>query len=449
MRVLIIGSGDTGQHLAEKLCDEKHDVVLIDSSDDALGEVQSQLDIMTVEGEGASPRILHKAEIHKADLLVAVTNSDEVNLLACIIANAAGVPNKVARVSNLDYLHPPDDLDIRKAGIDLIVSQKEECAQELFHMLRMPGTIEAVDLLEGRILGVGIKVHMDSPLLRGSLREFPKPELLQAIRFITVVRGSEKIVPRGDTRFMIGDDIYFVGRREDVAQFLEWAWPDHTGFEKVVIGGGGDLGLRLAQLLEAASINAVLIEENEERAQDCSATLKRSLVIHGDTLDQETLENAGIVEQTAFVAVTNSDENNIIACLLAEKMKASFTIARVMKPEYAPIVDSLSLLDRVVSPPLSMINAILHFVRGTYVKEAALFHRLPGELLDLIIPPGGKWANKAIKDLKVPDGVTIASILRDDEVFVATGDLVLAEGDRVVLFALPHAIGKLKPLFRK
>ncbi|MFH0953750.1 MAG: Trk system potassium transporter TrkA [Verrucomicrobiota bacterium] len=449
MRVVIIGSGNAGQNLAAKLCDEGHDIVLIDSREEPLAEAESKLDILTIHGEGSSPRVLAKAEIGKADLVVAVTDRDEVNILACIIAHAAGVKHKVARVSNRDYLEPTDRMDLQKLGVDLVVSQKEECANELFNILRMPGTLEAVDLLEGQILAVGVKVHMDSPLIRGPLKAFPKPELLQAIRFIAVIRGVELIVPRGDTQFLIGDEVYLVGRPQDVSSFLDWAWPERHSFKKVVIAGGGDMGLHLAQLLERTSIQVALVEPDNARANYCSGVLTRSLVIKGNPLDKETLQNAGIVEETAFVAAEGTDENNIIGCLLAADLGARFTLAQVTKPEYVPIIDNLSLLDRAVSPPLSMINAILHFVRGHHVKAAALFHKLPGELLDVVVPPKGKWAGQAIKDLKLPAGVTIAGVRRKDDVFVATGDLVLVEGDRLVVFSPPDAVAKLEQLFRK
>jgi trk system potassium uptake protein TrkA len=449
MRVLVIGAGNAGQNLAGKLCAEKHDVILIDREAGRLEEAQSKLDILTIEGGGSSPRTLDKAEVSKADMVVAVTDDDEVNLLACSLAHAAGVPHTVARVSDIDYVTPPEAFDLRRLGADLIVNPKQECAQEIFNILRMPGTLEAVDLFEGRILAVGIKVHMDSPLIRSPLKSFENPELLQRIRFIAVTRGAEMLVPHGDTQFLIGDDVYFAGKPEDVASFLHWAWPEHARFRRVVIAGGGSLGLTLAQLLESSEVDIVLIEKSEERANHCSGVLNRTLVLHGDALEQETIRNAGILDDTAFVAATSSDENNIIGCLLAEKMGARFTLAQVAKPEYVPIIDNLSLLDRAVSPPLSMINAILHFVRGKHVKAAALFHRLPGELLEVALPAGSRPAGQAIKDVKLPRGSLIASVLRGDEVLVATGDLVLREGDRLLLFALPDTVGKISNLFQR
>lgn len=448
MRILIIGAGNAGRYLAAKLSEERHDIVIVDRDEAALDEVSSQLDIQTIAGEGSSPKVLERAGLMKSDLVVAVTDRDEVNILACAFANAAGVPHKVARVSNPDLLHAQAKFDLRKMGIDLVISQKEECADEIFTILRMPGTLEAVDLFENRVLAVGFKVHMDSPLVLQTLKDFPRPDLLQRIRMMGLMRGEELLIPKGDTQLMIGDELYVCGTPADVTSFLEWSNPEHTQFEKVVIAGGGDLGLHLASRLEKTDTPVVLIERKPERAQHCAQVLDKTLVIKGDALDQETLENAGVVKGSAFVATTGSDENNIMICLLAEKAGATFTLAQVTRPEYVPIISSLSLLDRAVSSHMSMINAILHFVRGKNVRAAAILHRLPGELLDVVIAPGHRWADKPIRSIRVPNGVMIATVLRDNKVMPPTGDLVLRPNDRAVLFSLPDAVSRVEELFR-
>lgn len=448
MRILIIGAGNAGRHLTAKLSEERHDIVVVDRDETALEEIASQYDTQTICGEGSSPRVLVEAGIEKADLVVAVTDRDEVNILACAYAQAAGVRHKVARVANPDFIHTQSKFDLRRMGIDLVINQKEECAQEIFTILRMPGTLEAVDMLEGRVLCVGIKAHMDSPMILTSLRAFPRPELLEKIRLVAILRAGDLIIPRGDTQLMIGDDVFFVGQPDAVHTFLEWACPEHENFGKIIVAGGGDLGLQLAQMLEKSPVPVVLIEKNADRAEECSKRLDRTLVIRGDALDQETLDNAGVVQGSAFVAVTGSDENNIMICLLAEKAGSTFTLAQVTRPEYVPIVSSLSLLDRAVSSHMSMINAILHFVRGKNVKAAALLHRLPGELLDIVVPPLHKWCGKAIKDLKLPGGILIATALRGNDVVPTTGDMIVQPGDRLVLFALPDLVAKVESIFQ-
>ena len=449
MRILIIGAGSAGTNLASKLCEEKHDVVLIDTKAEALESIGSQLDVLTVQGEGSSPNTLESAHVDKADLVVAVTNSDEVNILACMYAKAAGVKYKVARVSKSDYIHSSNRLNLREVGVDLLVSEKEECSSEMFNILRMPGALEVVDMLDGRVLVVGMKVHMDSPMLRTTLKTFPQPELLAKTRFIAIMRGSELIIPHGDTQLMVGDDVYLVGRTADLTAFLSWAWPESSKFQKVIIAGGGDLGLLLAQKLEALEMAVVLVERDEDRAQYCSGLLNKTLVIKGDALNEETLENCGIAGNTAFAAATREDEKNVIGCLLAGKHGASFTLAQISKPQYVPVINKLSLLDRAVSPYLSMVNAILHFVRGRNVHSATILHNLPGELLEVVVPAKSKWTGKAIRKLHMPQGIIIATIMRDNEVNVATGEWVIAEGDQLVIYAAPGHVGKLEALFKK
>jgi trk system potassium uptake protein TrkA len=446
MRIVILGAGNAGRHLAVRLSSERHDIVVVDTDAGKLASLQSHVDVQTVLGPGTDPRVLEEAGLSKAALLIAVTNRDEVNVLACALAHLAGVPTKVARVSGSRPYLGDSHYDLRRLGIDLVVSQKEECADEIFTILRMPGTIEAIDLLDRRALMVGIRAHMDSPIILQPLKDFPKPDLLERIRFIAVMRGEEVLIPSGETQFMIGDDVYVVGTPPDVLDLIEWASPDHTEFQKVVIAGGGDLGLELARRLDVTETQVVLIEKDLARAEQCAEALNRGTVLHGDALSPETLENADLVRGTAFVATTGDDETNIMICLLGEKSGATFTIAQVAKPDYVPIISSLSLLDRAVSSHLSMINAILHFVRGKNIKSAAILHKLPGELLEVVIGPASPWTGKAIRSLDLPKGMVIATVLRDDTVIPATGRLVFAAGDRVVIFALPKAAAKIEAL---
>jgi len=447
MRIVILGAGNAGRTLAARLSEEKHDIVMVDRDPEKLAFAESTLDIQTVLGEGTDPLILEQAGIRMADLLVAVSNRDEVNILACALANLAGVRMKVARVTSCRPYQSEAAYNLKRLGIDLVVSQKEECAEEIFKILRMPGTTEAVDMLDQRALVVGIRAHMDSPIILQPLSKFPNPELIERIRFIALMRGEESMIPTGDTQFMIGDDIFFVGSPEDVTALLHWASPDHANFHKVVIAGGGDLGLELARRLDQVGMNTVLIEKNPERAERCAEQLSRVTVLHGDALNQETLANADLVEDTAFVAATGDDETNIMICLLGEKSGATFTIAQVAKPDYVPIISSLSLLDRAVSSHVSMINSILHFVRGKNVKAAAILHRLPGELLEVVLTQKTPWTGKAIKNLKLDRGIMIATVMRGEQLIPANGNLVLQPGDRLVLFVLPKSVAKVESLF--
>jgi trk system potassium uptake protein len=459
MRILIIGAGNTGRQLATQLCNMSHAVVVVDRSPERLAALDAQLDVMTVAGSGSSPEILEKAELSKADLMIAVTNSDEVNILACICAHTAGVSNTVARVADSSLMQSPL-FDYKKLGIDCMVSQNGEVAEELFEILHNPGLLESITLLDGRVLVARIKVRPESPLLGGGLAILgasgsaepgngkDTPDLLSRVRFIVGRRGEDVFLPRGDTHFEAGDDLYVVVQPRDLHLFLDWAYPGRQAFEKSVIAGGGGLGLDLVRRLESESVPAVLLERNVDRAEECSDVLQKTLVLHGDASDQETMEAAGVGADTAFVAITGDEELNIISCMLAHKLGAAFTVALVSKPEYVPVVRALGLLGRVVSPHLSMINAILHFVRGTHIRAAVCLHEAPGEMLNVVVREKHRWAGKPVSRLKMPGECLIATVLRDDEVHIPTGDLVIQAGDELVLFALPADVGRVQGMFK-
>jgi trk system potassium uptake protein TrkA len=406
------------------------------------------MDSLTVLGHGSSPRVLEDAEIAKADLLVAVTNQDEVNILAGIYAHQAGVKNVVVRVTNPDYLlEHPSFCNLNALGIDLGISQEGECALELANVIQLPGSAEVVHMLDERVQAVGMKVHYDSPLIRQPLSEFPRPDLLEHIRFIGVMRGTDLFIPRGDTQFMIGDLVYFVGKPKDTLNMLDYADPEHIRIERVVISGGNDLGLHLAQRLESKERDLVLLEPNPDRAEYCSTHLNRTLVIKGDALSQEHLEEVGINNRTAFVAATNNDEDNIISCLLAENMGAAMTISQITKMDYVPIINNSSLLDRAVSPHTAMSNAILRYIRGHHVESAALLQSVPGELLELTLKENSLGIGQKILDIRLPKDAILAVLVRDDNIIIATGENTLQVGDRLLVFAKQTVADKVESIF--
>ncbi|MBP7274967.1 MAG: Trk system potassium transporter TrkA [Kiritimatiellae bacterium] len=448
MRAVILGAGSAGSHLAARLCAEKYDVVLVDRQAMPLAELSNDLDILTIEGHGSNPMILERAGIREAEIFVAVTDSDDVNILACSIARMAGVKYKVARVSAADYYSSDRVFNLKAMGVDLAINPKEECAQELAYMVSLPGSQEVVDLFEGHVLSIGFKISADSPLLRCTLATCPEADRLKRVRFLALQRGDEVMIPHGDNRFMVGDDLFVIGTPDDLDALLEYAYPDRPKISKVVIAGGGGMGRSLARMLESKHTDLVLVESNPAIAESCSEALDRTLVLKGDIMSSDTLENAGITDETAFIATTGSDENNIIGCLLGQREGACLTIAKVSRPEYVPIINSLSLLDRAVNPHLSMVNAILHYVRGRSVRSAAILSTLGGELLEVQIDAGHAWVTHRIRDLRIPRGAIIAVIEREGRVLVPTGDTRLEIGDRLVIFCLATIVEELTKLLK-
>ena len=446
MRIVIIGAGNAGRSLAKRLCEEKHSVVMVDVDAQALAQAEAGLDILTVCGMGSNPNVLEEAKLDKSDLLIAVTDNDEVNVLSCLLANAAGVPGKIARVTNPAFLKASDHYDLKKMGIDLVINQKHECAHEVFNMLQMPGAQEAFDLFDGKVMVAGFTINAMSPMLDRTPAECDRLDLVQHVRVIAIRRDNGLVVPHGNTTFKQGDVVYLVGKRADVANFFKVVQPDVEPFEKVIIAGGGDLGLMLARFIEH-EVDTVLLEHDEDRAQYCAAQLDKTLILRADALTESALEESGLHAKTAFVALTGDDEGNIMNCLMAQKKGAAFTATQITRTDFIPVVESLYLVNRVVSPYLSTANAILHWLRSKKVQAASLLHNLPGELLDLQIAPNHSVDGKRIKEIKMPSTAVIATVLRDGDVVTATGDLQLQAGDHVLLFCHPDAVKKIQSIF--
>lgn len=446
MRIVIIGAGNAGRQLAKRLCEEKHSVVMVDQDPQVLAQAEVGLDILAICGSGSSPTTLEEAKVDKADLLIAVTDNDEVNILSCLLANAAGVGGKIARVTNPGFLDGSSHYDLKKMGIDLVINQKQECAREVFNMLQMPGALEAFDLFSGKVMVAGFSINAMSPLLDRTPAECDRLDLIQSVRVLAIRRDDELVVPHGDTVFQQNDLIYLIGKRPDIANFFRWVCPHIEPFEKVIIAGGGDLGLRLAKFIEH-DVDTVLLEHDEDRAKYCSSQLDKALILRADSLTETALKESGLHERTAFVALTGDDEGNIMNCLMAQKKGASFTVTQIARTDFVPVVEQLYLVNRVVSPYISTTNAIMHWLRSKQVQAASLLHNLPGELLDIIIEPGHKMDGALIRDVKIPKTAIIAIILREGEVFTATGDLQLKARDRVLVFCHPDTVKKIHAIF--
>ncbi len=447
MRILIIGAGNTGRNLAAKLCDMEHDVVVVDRAPGQLAALDAHLDVMTVLGHGSSPDVLERAELTKADLLVAVTSMDEVNIVACQYAHAAGVSNTVARVADPAF-ERSSLLDFKQLGVDLLISQNGELSREIHDILRHPGLTESLELLDGRVTIAGVRVRETTPLLRGPLALLRSDPMMSHFRFIAILRGDELILPRGDTCLEVGDDLYVAVKPEGVSATLDWMYPARRPLEKIVIAGGGGLGLGLSDRLEEERTPVVLIEHDEARAETCSDGLRKTLVLHGNASDREILTDAGVGEDTAFVAITGDEELNIISCILAHKLGAVLTLAQVSNLSYVPVIQSLGLLDRIVSSHQSMVNAILHFVRGRNVRSAAQLHRAPGELIHVAVRKGHRWAGKQVRTLKMPGDCVLATVLRGDVIQIPSGDLVIQAGDQLVIFCRTDDVERVQSTFK-
>jgi trk system potassium uptake protein TrkA len=449
MRALIAGAGNAGWRLAERLCAEGHEVVLVDQNQRRLDEVASSLDLLTVCGNAASLGVLEEAQLSKAVLFAAVTDHDEVNILAALFAHQIGVRHTVARVSSSDYLAPHAIEGLTQMGIDLIVNEHDECAREIQMVLNMPGSREVIELVQGRILCVGLTQRADGGLSGMALRDYAAQGMLNRVRLLAVMRQGKLLIPDGALVIEPQDIVYCIGQTSDVRAFVQDICGDCGPVEKVVIAGGGDTGLHLARRLERTDRQVVLIEKDETRAQEVSAFLGRTLVMHGSALDRQLLDQIGVDSSTTIVAAMGHDENNILSALLAKKAGARFGVSIVSNPSYVQIINDDHLLDRAVSPYLTTINAILRFLRGTNIRSVNLLHNVPGELLQVDLPVGSRWRGVPIHKLKLSKRAILAMVLRGDEAIIPTGNTELEVDDRLFIFVPQGTASKVEALFRQ
>jgi len=297
------------------------------------------------------------------------------------------------------------------------------------------------------LMVAGFCVDASSVVVGRTLADFSYPELLEENRVIALHRDNKLVIPRGDTVFEEKDIIYIVGNRRNIAAFADIVCAKYKPFRKVIVAGGGDIGLMLAKMIEEEGIECVLLEQDEDRAHFCSGELKKTLVLRADALAESTFDEAGMSDNTAFVAVTGDDENNIMNCLMAKKKGAAFTATQIRRPDYTPIVENLELIDRIINPYTSMTHGIIHYLRGRNVQAASLLHNLPGELLDVVIDENSSVVGKTIEETRVPKKSIIVTVLRDGEILPAVGNQELVANDRLLIFSHHDGVKKLQSMF--
>ena len=463
MKAIIIGAGEVGFHIAKLLTAQHNDVVLIDESDDACNRVNEQLDLQTLRGSGASPRLLKTAGIEEASLLIAVTNSDEINMLACQIADRYKVSTKIARVSNPDYFSTESGLTPKDFGIDLLVNPEALCVAEFVRLLQIPEAREIVDFEDGKVQLVSFRVKQSNPLIGKSLAELDANGLLTDIRFAAISRqGSSNnghpisngsrhiIIPRGNNVLQQGDDVFVIGSAIAVEQLLRISGITfNQQLDRVIIVGASSIGIELARILEEKGTNVKLIEADQTKAALASQMLRRTTVLQGNYLQFRLLEEAGIDEINGFVSVTGDDENDIMACMTAKENGAQRALALVQQPRYLPLLARIPRLDGAVSRHLTVVSNILSLIRRGHIVSVASLHGIDAEVIEIVAGVNSKIAHKELLSFKTkfPENAFIGAIIRRDKLIIPTGRSVIQPADRVIVFSLPGAIPVVEDLF--
>lgn len=452
MKAIIIGAGEVGFHTAKLLTVDNNDVVLIDESEEACQRVNEQLDLQTLCGPGASPVLLQDAGISDAELIIAVTNSDEINMLACQIGDRYGVETKIARVSNPDYFSEESGLTPQDFGIDLLVNPEHLCVEEFIRLLKTPEAREVVEFEDGRIQLAAFRIKQRNPFIGKSLSELDKNGVLSNIRFAAINRRGEKnvIIPRGSDVLKQGDDVFVIGSALAIEQlFRLFGIIFDTYLDRVIIVGASTIGIELARTLEGNGTDVKLIESDGNLAELASQTLKRTTVLEGNFLQFQLLEEAGIEDVNGFVSVTGDDENDIMACMTAKEHGAQRALALIQQPRYLPLLARIPRLDGAVSRHLTVVSNLLRLIRRGNIVSVASLHEIDAEVIEIVTGVNAKIAHKELGSLrsKFPENAFIGAILRRENLIIPHGETVIQPADRVIVFSMPEAIPVVEDMF--
>ena len=449
MKAIIIGAGEVGFQLSKVLLAENYDVVAIDKSQEACDRLSETLDLMTLCGSGSTPSLLETAGISDTDLLIAVTNSDETNILANLIAKQCGVKNKIARVSNSTYFDnniiTRDDL-----GIDHTINSERLCAAEFIRILRSAEAREVVDFAGGKIQLIAFNIDSDNPLINSSIEEISSRNIFAELRFVALKKkgGKSTIMPRGSNQISLGDEVFVMGSRSAISNIMKISGISSShNLERLVIAGASKIGIEVARQLESSSVKVSIIEPDIHKAEEASSILKKAIIIHGSFLERQILAEAGIREADSFISVTGDDEDDIMSCILSTAEGAERTIPLIQEPTYLPILASITEIDSAVSRHLTLVNDILRLLRSGNVLKDVLIKDIDAEVLELVVNEKAKACNKKVSSIHFPRDAVIGAILRSGKVVLPTGDVIIQPGDDIVIFSQPESIPQIESLF--
>ncbi len=447
MKIVINGGGGVGHALASVLSEEQHDVTVLEPNASRADALEGAVDCHVVVGSGSTPADLRFAAAGQSDIFLAVTNRDEVNLLSCLIARKLGCPKTIARVRHPSFKADDPAVPVSELGVDQIINPDQEAAQEIVYLLRNPGVTQIVKLANGAVAVAGITIAEGSPLDGRSLAELPDVLGRMVYRVAVIRRHDKVVVPTGKDLAQAGDEFFVIAEPKTIEQIGRIAYPTADRGQKppVMVCGASDLGRSLADMLQK-DWRVKLIETSKQAARSASEELNGTLVIEGDGHDMAMLEREGLAQTTAFVAVSDDDEINLIGCLYAKRIGVPRTIARVERHIYRPLTMALGV-DAAVSARETTVNAILKYIRPGGVQAVARMRGVSAEALEFVARAGGKIVDRPLLDVRFPRGAMVGMIVRPDEVVVPRGDTQIRQGDHVVVLALREAVKKVQKLF--
>jgi trk system potassium uptake protein TrkA len=451
MKVLVCGAGQVGFNIARHLAGEGNDVTVIDQRSELIRKISDTLDVKGLVGFASHPDLLQRAGARDADMIIAVTFADEVNMVACQVCHSMfNVPTKIARIRHQSYLEPMwRDLFSRDhMPIDVIISPEIEVARAVLRRLQVPGAIDMIPFAGGRVRVVGVHCSADCPVVHTPLRQLTElfPDLSMFV--VGIVRGDRMIVPSGDDHMLPGDDVYFAVDENHMQRALVAFGHEEEAARRIIIVGGGNIGLFLAHEIEEnyPAVNLKVIELNPAQAEVVADRLSRGVVLHGSALDREVLEEANVAATETIVAVSNDDEVNVLSSLLAKRYGAKRAVTLINNQSYGPLVSTLGI-DVVVNPRDVTVSTILQHVRRGRIRAVHSIREGLAEVIEAEALETSPLTGKPLREVKLPAGIIVGAVVRGDQVIMPRGDTVIRPNDKVIIFAAAGLVKKVEKLF--
>jgi len=444
MSIIIIGAGEVGYNLARRLSQEKKDVVVIDRDAEKIKRVQNTLDVQAIHGSGGSLSILREAGISQASMVIAVTNSDEVNMISCLVAGVQDkIPKKIARVRDPQYSSLFPLFDKEHLDIDLVINPDQEVVEEVLKLMEVPGAVEVVDFADGKVRMVGLPLLPGSPMAGKTLAEISRMYPHSGILIVAVQKGERIFIPKGQDVIAANDLLFMVMARDKMQEALESSGHKRPAIKRVMILGGSQIGMELAEHLEERGLQVKIIEQNEERCQEIAEKCTRALVLRGDATYQDLLVEENVAEMDTFIAVTEDEETNVMISLLAKKMGARRVITLVNKVGYSLLVHSIGV-DVVVSPRLAAVTKIMQFLRRGKILSISSLPGENAEAFEAVAMETSDLVGRPLREMEFPKDAIVGAIVNSSGVVIPDGSAVIQPGDRVMIFALTSAIKEVE-----
>lgn len=452
MKIVIAGAGEVGSHLAKMLSGEANDITVIDMRQDRLDALSATTDVITVPGNPSAINVLQDAGVAEADLFIAVNPSDsqDVNIVSAMLAKKLGSKKATARINNEEYLSYENKYLFTEMGIDLMFYPEKIAAGEIIDLLRRTASTDSMDFARGKLQIAVFKLEEDSSLLGMSMEEFSAVAAGQGhnFRVVAIARNNDTIIPRFDTRFKYHDLVFIISRRDGMDMLMKYIGKKDIEIKNLMILGGSPIGEMVARQMSRQMDTIKIIEMNKEKCLELSEKLPDNvIVVNGDGRNSDMLIEESIKEFDAFVAVTNSSETNILACVAAKRLGIARTIAEVENIEYIRLAESMGV-DAVINKKLITAGKIYKFTLSNKVRFIKYMSGTNAEVLEYIVAPDTAITKKALKDMNFPKNAIIGGIIRGNESIIAVGDTQIQAYDRVAVFALPEAVKEVDRFFR-